>query len=164
MSESNPDRNAAHDLSREDFLAVLRATPLVSIDIAMYDGEGKALLGRRTFRPARGAWFVPGGRIRKGETVADAFGRICARELGIEARLDDARLLGVFDHLYDDNRFGVDGITTHYVAIGYAYRLPGNARVRADDQHDELRWFAIDELLRHPDVHENTKRYFRERD
>jgi colanic acid biosynthesis protein WcaH len=37
--------------------------------------------------PAKGKYFVPGGVIRKNETMQDAFARILKAEVGIEASL-----------------------------------------------------------------------------
>ena len=39
-------------------------------------------------------------------------------ELGEEFNIDQGRLLGLYDHFYNDNVFG-DEFTTHYVAIAY---------------------------------------------
>lgn len=62
-------------LAQHEFLEIVRLTPLVSIDLIVLDQAGDVLLGRRVNRPAQGMWFVPGGRIRKDETLADAFKR-----------------------------------------------------------------------------------------
>jgi colanic acid biosynthesis protein WcaH len=40
-------------------------------------------MGWRGNDPARGTWFVPGGRIRKNEKIADAFERIIRTETGL---------------------------------------------------------------------------------
>jgi colanic acid biosynthesis protein WcaH len=69
-------------LEAESFAAVVRLTPLVSIDLIVRDRQERVLLGRRTHPPARGWWFVPGGRIRKDERLSDATARLLAEELG----------------------------------------------------------------------------------
>jgi colanic acid biosynthesis protein WcaH len=69
-------------LSRDDFLAVVTLTPLVSIDLVVVDEEGYILVGKRTNEPAYGTWFVPGGRVNKDETLDAAFERIATDELG----------------------------------------------------------------------------------
>jgi colanic acid biosynthesis protein WcaH len=146
-------------LSDSDFLRIVDGTPLVSIDLILKNAEGKILLGRRTNRPAQGLWFVPGGRIRKNERVADALLRISRRELGVE--ILQAKLLGVFDHLYPDNFLGAPGVSTHYVVLGMEAAWPEGASVQADDQHDEFKWWSAAEILATSEVHENTKAYFR---
>jgi colanic acid biosynthesis protein WcaH len=146
-------------LDEDTFLTVVEATPLVSVDLLVRDDTGAVLLGWRTNRPAQGCWFVPGGRIQKNERIADALRRIAVREVGHV--LERADLFGVFDHFYPDNYFDRAGISTHYVVIAYAGRLPEGATEVADDQHAELRWWPVEALLAAPDVHEHTKRYFR---
>ncbi len=145
-------------MNNEQFLRLVEATPLVSIDLIIRNESGEVLLGQRLNRPAQGFWFVPGGRIRKDERVKEALARISQRELGVVVA--NAKLLGAFDHLYQENFLGTPGVTTHYVALGFAAQLPHGASVTPDDQHSELRWWRVDELLPHPDVHENTKAYF----
>ena len=134
------------------------ATPLVSIDLILRNACGEVLLGRRLNRPAKDSWFVPGGRIRKNERVRQALHRISRRELGV--RIDEAELVGVFDHMYEDNFLGVEGVNTHYVVLGFAARLPEGVKLTPDDQHGELRWWTVDEMLASEAVHQNTKAYF----
>jgi colanic acid biosynthesis protein WcaH len=146
-------------LNDSDFLRIVDGTPLVSIDLILKNAEGKILLGRRTNRPAQGLWFVPGGRIRKNELVADALLRISRRELGVE--IPQAKLLGVFDHLYPDNFLGAPDVSTHYIVLGMEAAWPVGANVQADDQHDQFKWWTAAEILAGGEVHENTKAYFR---
>jgi hypothetical protein len=74
---AKPDRNDTA------FLEVVRNAPLVSIDLIVRDHDGRILVGRRVNQPAKGTWFVPGGSIRKGETLARALARISDAELGV---------------------------------------------------------------------------------
>ena len=147
-------------VNNKQFLKIIDSTPLVSIDLTLEDQQGKILLGKRTNRPAQGYWFVPGGRIRKNERLADAIKRISLAELGTEFTLSDGQLLGAFDHIYNDNFSGVDGINTHYVVLAYKISLKENFEIVADDQHSEMKWWHKEDLLNAPDVHQNTKAYF----
>ena len=146
-------------MTDEQFLSIVDATPLVSIDLIIRNDNGEVLLGRRLNRPARDCWFVPGGRIRKNERVAEALNRISQRELGTV--VIGARLLGVFDHFYEDNFLGAPAINTHYVSLGFEANLPPGVLPVADDQHGELRWWRGEDLLQDPEVHPNTKGFFR---
>jgi len=95
----------------------------VSIDLIVENPQGEFLLGQRVNPPAQGFWFVPGGRIRKNETLADAFRRISATELGVSLPLSRAQLLGAYEHIYNDNFLAEPGINTHYVVLGYALKF-----------------------------------------
>ena len=145
-------------LSDKEFLHVVDSTPLVSIDLILRNSQDQVLLGRRLNRPAKDSWFVPGGRIRKNERVNDALRRISQREIGV--LIEKADLLGVFDHIYEDNFLGAEGVNTHYVVLGFAARLPDGGKLTPDEQHGELRWWTVPELLASDAVHQNTKAYF----
>jgi len=149
-------------LTEIDFLDVVRLTPLVAIDLLVRDAHGRVLLGHRRNRPARGTWFVPGGRILKDETLDAAFSRIADAELGI-AKLarSSARFEGVFEHHYSDNFAGEPGVSTHYIVLAYALSVASAQPVGRPDQHSEYLWLTPHELLARDDVHENTKAYFR---
>ena len=114
---------------------MVAATPLVSIDLVVCDASGRLLAGWRVNEPARGTWFVPGGRIHKNETVSDAMRRISAAELGVTLTMSDASLLGVYDHFYDTNFAGVPGIGTHYVALAYQVNVVPDLEGLPADQH-----------------------------
>jgi colanic acid biosynthesis protein WcaH len=146
-------------LANQDFARIIEATPLVSIDLVLRNPQGEVLLGRRRNRPAQGYWFVPGGRIRKDERSQDAFRRIAQAELGLA--LAPGRLLGVFDHLYEDNYFGIPDLRTHYVVLACEAEIDADRKLQPDEQHAELRWWPVEQLRASAEVHDNTKLYFR---
>ena len=92
----------------KEFLHIIDSTPLVSIDLIVKNRNSQVFLGKRNNRPAQHFWFVPGGRIRRNETLDQA------------------------------------------------------DEIVIDDQHPSTQWMNIDELLASPEVHENTKAYFRQ--
>jgi colanic acid biosynthesis protein WcaH len=143
-----------------EFIDIINATPLVSVDLIIQNPKQQILLGKRLNRPAMGFWFVPGGRIRKNETLDKAISRISHTELGITLSRQDSHLLGAYDHIYTDNYFDKDGINTHYIALGYAFTLDEIPKIQTDDQHSDINWFSVEQLLKHPDIHPNTKAYF----
>jgi len=148
-------------LPLEKFLEAVRSMPLVSFDLLIRDTAGRLLLGRRKNEPARGFWFVPGGIIRKGETLSEAFARISRDELGQPFKLTEARLQGVYEHFYEKNAAGVAGVSTHYIVLAYELTWPSNLTVLPLDQHDEYGWFSETEIRDHSRVHANTKAYCR---
>ena len=150
----------SNHLEKDVFLDIIDKTPLASIDLIIKDSDNRALLGYRNNHPACGCWFVPGGRIRKNETLAQAMKRIALNELGIEVSITDATLLGAYDHMYDDNFDAKPGITTHYVVLGYEIKLPCKQEIKMDTQHSEIQWWSIEDLLNSEAVHRNTKAFF----
>jgi colanic acid biosynthesis protein WcaH len=148
-------------LTDPEFACVVRSAPLVSIDLILRSPDGKILVGRRENEPAKGTYFVPGGIVRKDETLDHAFERILWSETGLRQARSMARFLGVYEHFYTTNRYGDPSYGTHYVVLGYELRPRESDEVRRDNQHSEFRWMTPEDLLKAPEVHGNTKRYLR---
>lgn len=148
-------------LSDDTFRSVVASTPLASIDLVVTNAEGKILLGQRLNRPAQGYWFVPGGRILKGETLDVAFKRLTQHELAKAFPRDRARLLGIYEHFYADSVFGETGNpNTHYVVLGYQLALgAGEALSPPLEQHGHYGWWAAVEMRNSAEVHDNTRAY-----
>jgi colanic acid biosynthesis protein WcaH len=147
-------------VSADDFAHVVRFGPLVSIDFIITDPEHNVLLGLRTNEPAKGYYFVPGGVIRKNETVGRAFQRILEAETGVRASIGEANFLGVFEHFYDTNRFGDPRYGTHYVVLAYELRLDHRPNIALDSQHNEFVWMPATDMASARKVHDNVKAYF----
>lgn len=149
-------------LSKDVFLRVVDAAPLVAMDLVVVRGGTEILLGLRNNRPAQGYWFVPGGRIRKNETMQAALTRVAHDELGL-ALADlplSPRHMGAFEHFYTDCFAGDVGVSTHYVVMGNLIALPaGMELAAADAQHSALRWWPLAEALSSDQVHRFTKDY-----
>jgi colanic acid biosynthesis protein WcaH len=102
-------------ITDSEFSCVVRCAPLPSIDLIIRDSDRRVLVGLRTNEPAKNYYFVPGGVIRKNETIELAFARILRAETGCRASHGDARFFGAFQHFYPTNRFGDPAYGTHYV-------------------------------------------------
>ncbi len=138
------------------FKTIIDSAPLISIDILLKK-DGKMLLGKRINKPAQGYFFSMGGRVNKNEAIANAMARIAKNELNIELKYIP-KFIGVFEHFYDDSIYKV--VSTHYVNLAYEYEVKEVLSLPTE-QHDEYRWFTIDELLQSVQVHKYVKDYFR---
>jgi colanic acid biosynthesis protein WcaH len=147
-------------LTSDTFATVIDATPLVSIDLLVRNAQGQVLLGYRDNKPAQHTWFVPGGRVRKSETIAEAFARLVSVELGLVWPLDEAEFVGPYEHMYLDNALNREGLTTHYVVLAYTFTVPAEQPLNLKDQHAKSAWWSVAELLASENVHVNTKAYF----
>jgi len=144
-------------LDRQQLLDAIALTPLTSIDLVVKDPNGRVLMGLRMNEPARGTWFVPGGRICKGETLEAAFSRISLAELGRALSLNNAKLMGAFTHLYDSNFGRVPGLSTHYVVLAYELQVDEAFTPPQDDQHSRFQWFGPSDAI--DAVHDYAKAY-----
>jgi colanic acid biosynthesis protein WcaH len=157
----NHCQDKAKKLPKQEFIEAVKRMPLVSFDVIVKNMKGEVLLGLRKNEPARGYWFVPGGIIRKSETLGEAFTRIGADELGVELDLSTAIPHGVFEHFYESNAAEIEGITTHYVVLAYEIELSHPISSFPAEQHAEYKWFAVEELLCQDKVHPYSKAYFK---
>ncbi|MDD9196696.1 GDP-mannose mannosyl hydrolase [Aliivibrio sp. S3MY1] len=146
-------------LPLEKFKTVIASTPLISIDLIVRNDEGKVLLGKRLNRPAKGYWFVPGGRILKDESFTSAFHRLIKDELGLDCV--ESKFNGIYQHFYDDN-FSEDDFTTHYVVLAYEINIGEDLSNLPLEQHSSYQWFSEDELLNNQQTHIHTKWYFQD--
>ncbi len=147
-------------LGLEQFKSVVRDTVLVSLDLLMINELGEVLVGRRRHGPARDYFFVPGGRVMKGETLASALRRVAMHETGLTVSADQVVLHGIYDHAYADSCFDDPVISTQYVVIACRCRVNSGAPIIADQQHESLQFMSIADLMANPHVHSYTKSYF----
>ncbi|GAB3333589.1 GDP-mannose mannosyl hydrolase [Bordetella tumulicola] len=146
-------------LSDDHFQHVISSAPLISIDLIVEQNGEKILLGKRINRPAKGYWFVPGGRVQKNERLDDAFFRITRAELGISYERGNATFLGVFEHFYSDSMFS-DFVDTHYLALAYRFSMDA-IRELPLTQHEHFSWWSIVDICESDSVHPNTQTYGR---
>lgn len=131
----------------EEWATIVRNVPVVSVDLLVETPRG-VLLVERANRPARGEWFVPGGRVRKGERLARAVDRVARGELGVEVEIEAS--LGAYEHLYEDAEVeGAGG--KHYLANGFHVRTDATG-FDLDDQHGAARLFRTFPADLHPYV------------
>ena len=145
-------------LNDKEFLEVIERTPLISIDLVIRDLNNQIFMGYRLNNPAKGKWFVPGGRIYKNECLDDAFKRITLAEVGYALSRNDAAFIGLFTHEYDTNFLNVDNITTHYVVIAYKIQPPDDFEKYISSQHSKVGWFAQSDSSQ--SIHPNSLEYF----
>ncbi len=133
----------------DEWRTVVQHVPIVSVDLVVQQGDS-VLLGKRTNDPAKGEWFVPGGRVHKHEQLVDAVHRVARDELGSEVTIE--RQLGVYEHFYDTAEVADVG-GKHYVPTGFLVRTDSRD-IQLDGQHNTFRWFSppFDSIDLHPYV------------
>jgi 8-oxo-dGTP diphosphatase len=100
----------------------------------LIDGQGRLLVNQRrpdTYRA--GAWEFPGGKLRDGETAAQALERELDEELGIV--VEGAEPFMFIEHAYEDRQVALE--------IFRVLAFRGEPRSR---EGQVLRWVALTEL------------------
>ncbi len=148
-------------LQDTDFVAAVGALPLVSVDLVVVNPAGQLLLGQRRNAPARAWWFTPGGRVRKNEPFVSCLQRVAVTELGLQASaVQGARLMGVWDHFYEDSAFSAE-VSMHHVNLPHVLRLerPLDMTALPSDQHSAWRWQDAAAAAEADDVHPYVRVY-----
>jgi len=127
--------------------------PIPSVDLVVRCADG-ILLAKRQNEPAKSEWFVPGGRVQKGEHLSEAVERVTQEELGVAVSIKER--LGAYDHLYDTSDVGESG-GKHYVANGFLV-TPETESFFLDAQHSECSVFEVDSL---PGLHPYVEAHLR---
>ncbi len=144
-------------LNIDDFSSVIKNAPLISIDLIVKNFKKEILLGKRVNEPAKGCWFVPGGRVFKDETLDEAFNRISKEELSLDIKREESKFYGIYEHFYENNVFN-DDFGTHYIVLAHEFMT--NDDLRLNDQHEAYKWFGLEGVLNSGKVHKYTKNYF----
>ena len=93
------------------------------------------LLIRRGTPPGEGLWSVPGGRVQRGETLAEAVGRELREETGLDGEVGEA--VGWTELI---------GRRRHYVVVDFWVAVAPDAVPIADTDATDAAWVRFDEL------------------
>ena len=96
---------------------------------------GSILLIRRGTPPGEGLWSVPGGRVQRGESLADAARRELREETGLEGEVGEA--VGWTELI---------GRRRHYVVVDFWVTVAPDAVPTAGTDATDAAWVALDEL------------------
>ena len=120
MSHTHPDR-----------------IPNLSIDCVIFGferGELKVLLAQRNLELAHGQWALPGGFIRKTESIDEASERILMERTGVEVYMEQMKAFGEVER-YPDERV----VTIAY----YALVNPEIYHLKPGEDSLDVKWFPV---------------------
>ena len=118
--------------------------PIVSVE-ALIIVDDKLLFLRRSNEPAKGQWWFPGGRIRRGESLKQALHRKIKEETGLD--ITSTKFIGVYSRIFPER---------HDITIAYLCRCK-EGRVKLNDEHSEYGFFTMNPDGLHPFLVETVR-------
>ena len=93
---------------------IIDVLPIASVE-AIISKDNSLLFLRRQNSPAKGQWWFPGGRIRKGETLEEALYREIKEETGLQ--VIKSKLINVYSRIFNER---------HDITIAYLCKCKGD--------------------------------------
>jgi len=127
---------------------ILENVPIACVDIAIVC-DGSVLLVKRNDKPAQGEWWLPGGRVHKGEKMLETAKRKALEEVGLDCFTGP--LVHTAETIFPDGPYGV---SVHSINSCFLlHPRHGSFHIKLDDNQSECRWVADIE----PSLHKYIK-------
>ena len=94
----------------EFYRAFVAYMPILCVDLIIRNGN-KVLLVKRANEPLKGEWWIPGGRVFKGESLIDAARRKAITEVRQEI---EPKFIGIYEGRFETS---AQGLPCHGVSI-----------------------------------------------
>ena len=120
----------------ELYKQIMENVPICCIDFVVLH-QGKVLLTFRNDEPAKGKWWIQGGRLLKNERIEDAVRRKAREEIGVDVKL--VRRTGTYEYFCRRGHFPDFATGVHDIAICYLVE-PASTNFNLDSAHSQYRW------------------------
>ena len=121
-----PTKQETDYISTHIYNKIVKLIPIVSVEAAIQI-EGAFLLLKRNNQPAKGEWWFPGGRIKKGETLQQALIREVKEETGLT--ITQHKLINVYSRVFPER---------HDITIAYLCRAE-KQEITLNNEHQEYK-------------------------
>lgn len=139
--------SARTGLGTELFHFVSSLTPIVNVDLLVYNTKGQFLLAMRDDSFCGKGWHVPGGCIRFKETFDTRIRKVAKSELHLTDFTYDKEPIKVFEIMWEDGQRQLenDDERAHFITLVYKCHAPESFVIDNGDKMESdsgyLRWF-----------------------
>ena len=135
-------------LPSEVYATLVQDAVVCCVDILLVRKKGhtkQALLVERSTEPAKGFWWLPGGRLLKGETYFDAAKRKAKEETGL-SRVKCIQVLGVYNTFFSYSNWDTDQKKgTQTVNPIVLVELESDSKeLKLDATSENSKWISLD--------------------
>lgn len=117
-----------------DYKHIAANMPILCVDMVAVK-DGKYLLVKRDNNPLKGQWWVPGGRMLRGETPEEAVHRKMKEEVGLDVNIISR--IGFYNEIFTENELDIDYVHTLSVVFIVSVK---DGEVKLDKQSTEYKW------------------------
>ena len=143
-------------LGTELFHFVSSLTPIVNVDLLVYNSKGEFLLAMRDDPYCGKGWHVPGGCIRHRETIDTRIREVARKELNLIDFTYEKEPIKVFEIIWEKGQRNLenDDERAHFITMVYKCYAPESFTVdnqgKCETDAGYLRWFdkLPDDLLK----------------
>ena len=135
----------------QEYRSFLSTMPIVCVDCLVMNDRREFLLVKRRNEPLLGEYWVPGGRVRKGERLAEAVHRKMQEEIGVDVEI--VKGVGYFEEFYEKTKENATG-GVHSISFVYLVK-PRSYAIKLDGQSSAWGWFKEipGKLRNYPTIH-----------
>jgi colanic acid biosynthesis protein WcaH len=112
----------AKPFSDIEYGRVLDHIVVACVDTAITNG-GKILLVKRSVNPAKGSWWIFGGRLAKGENLHAAARRSLVRELSFNIEEERFNEVGIFNLIWPVRREPITTNGCHHLLVAHQVEI-----------------------------------------
>ena len=129
------------------YKVILDSIPIPCVDISILH-EGKILLVLRMDKPGEGEWWLPGGRVYKGEVMHDTAHRKALEEVGLDCHVGP--IIHTAETIFPDgpNETKIHSINSCFFV--FPKYMP--ISIKLDDHHTAYKWVTCVDKNLHPYV------------
>lgn len=136
-----PDSPEQKNFIRAELYNVIVGSMAVHcVDLFVRNSKGEILLVKRNNHPAKGEWWVPGGRVHFMELRSTAARRKLSQECGLKGKI--LRQGGSYDLFLK----GEEGALYHVVSTLFHVEAEDLGCVKIDEQSSEYTWMHPDDI------------------
>lgn len=143
-------------LGTELFHFVSSLTPIVNVDLLIYNSKGQVLLAMRDDPYCGKGWHVPGGCVRFKETFDTRIREVAKKELNLIDFTYEKEPIKIFEIMWEKGQRNLenDDERAHFITLVYKCYAPDSFTIdnqgKCETEGGYLRWFdkLPDDLLK----------------
>lgn len=136
------DTNASivRQLPKELYTQAVKNLPIVCVDVFVLNMSKKEyLLVLRENQPAKNMYWLPGGRMYKGESFFTSAQRKCFEEVGLQ--VSPVQVLDVYSTIFSDSAWECSTQTINIAVLVLCDA--DNSKLTIDKLHSEFKWVSL---------------------